>query len=116
MSPQTKLAMRRVAIRWARKLLDFLYESLDGRLHAQEVRLREDAATQNDLCARKSAGPSVAGKLTANPERRAAFPGRAQTEIFTEWEARRSGVAVISKKQARRHRIGAAAFDLRCSQ
>jgi hypothetical protein len=113
MSPQTKLALRRVAIRWARKLLDFL----DDRLHAEEVRLREDAATRNDLCARKSAGPSVAGKLTANPERRAAFPGRAQTETFTEWEARRSGVAVISKKEARRRqRPTASVFDLRFSQ
>ena len=42
MKAETKLAVRRVAIRWARKLLDFLYESLDGRLHAEEVRLRDD--------------------------------------------------------------------------
>jgi hypothetical protein len=38
MKPETKLAIRRFAVRWMRKLLDVL----DDRLHAAEVRLRED--------------------------------------------------------------------------
>ena len=38
MSPQTKLALRRFTLRWLRYFLDWC----DERLHAAEVRLRED--------------------------------------------------------------------------
>lgn len=38
MKPETKLTIRRFAVRWMRKLLDVW----DDRLHAAEVRLRED--------------------------------------------------------------------------
>jgi hypothetical protein len=47
------------------------------------------------------------------------FPQRGHAEdrpgeTFQQWEARRSGVAVISKKEARRRRgVSARAFDLR---
>jgi hypothetical protein len=112
MKPGTKLALRRFAIRWARKLLDFLYESLDGRLHAEEVSLREHLE-QLGSCSRSSA-QAPAQRADRARVLRAPAP-IVHAETFMQWEARKSGVAVVSKKEARRQRTSAAGFDLRFS-
>jgi hypothetical protein len=106
MSPTTKLALRRFALRWLRKLVDVA----DDRLHAAEVQLRNDLSGRNQVPAKAA---SICGEnrdlktcLTEHPVR---------PENYIQWEARRSGVAPISKKTARRQRqrMTAAAFDLR---
>ena len=116
MQAKTKLALRRFGLRCARKLLDFL----DDRLHAAEVRLREDLAShvvsvQQSL----SLGHSVMGASKPSPARGEETGSMGRRRVsFAEWEMRRSGVAVISKKEARRQRqrLSAAAFDLRFAQ
>jgi hypothetical protein len=108
MSPATKLALRRFALRWLRKIIDVA----DDRLHAAEVSLRNDLSGCKEVpipvasCDRETANARTC--LTSEAVR----PG---SETFIEWEARRSGVAPVSKKavRKRRERAGAAAFDLR---
>jgi len=117
MSPATKafidrvdaalwLIVRRLALRWLRKLVD----AADDRLHAAEVSLR------NDLSARNEAPKPVATRI-GDAEQSQDMPHRAsgRAESFIEWEARRSGIAPISKKAARRRRerMTAAAFDVK---
>jgi hypothetical protein len=128
MTPKTKLAIRRVAIRWTRKLLDFLYESLDGRLHAEEVRLR-------DAIEIKRANVSRQGQLGANgvPVHlpvEPASPARAQghslpggvqgyDEFLHDRVQRRASLGGEPQRAAqtktRRRACTATAFDLRFS-
>jgi hypothetical protein len=116
MSPETKqrikFALRRFALRWLRKLVDVA----DDRLHAAEVKLREEIASRNDTVPVRVTAAGCTTGSTESPFRSAygsAAPAR--TESFRQWEARRSGVAPVSKKAARRRheRGGAQAFDLR---
>jgi hypothetical protein len=107
------LIVRRWTIRQLRKLVDVA----DDRLHAIEVKLREEIASRNDSV---PARVSAAGCTTGSSESpfRGAYESAApvrKSENFQQWEARRSGVAPVSKKEARkrRERAGAAAFDLR---
>ena len=123
MKPETKLTIRRWSIRQLRKLLDFL----DDRLHAAEVRLREDIAGTlvrheehhssrvGSTPTPRSSSPAVA--FHAPPARAKASCGTSCTagESFQQWEARRSGVAPVRKKSARRRGMPARAFDLRFS-
>ena len=105
MKPETKLALRRFAIRWLRKLVDVA----DDRLHTAEVKLREDIS--NGTLDHRADAVGV-----SDISDRSALPRQArQKENFLEWEARRSGVAPVSKKVARkrRERMTAAAFDLK---
>ena len=111
MKPETKLAVRWWTIRKRRLLFDFL----DDRLHAAEVRLRDELAGQR---------AGHAGETRSQGESRGSLPEKsadvpavrlAHRETFTEWEARRSGVAPVSKKAARRRGMPAHAFDLRFS-
>lgn len=99
MKPKTKLALKRWTIRKLRLLFDFL----EDRLHTAEVSLRSEIAGTT---------PTASGNTLPAMLPGAATPA-AHKNSFTEWEARCSGVAVISKKQARRTRTGAVAFDQR---
>lgn len=106
MSAQTKqrikLALRRFALRWLRKLVDMA----DDRLHGAEVKLRNDLS---DL--RERQHPSRAVSRTEDMLHQAKDE-RPESETYLEWETRRSGVAIVSKKQARRRRqLSAADFD-----
>jgi hypothetical protein len=115
MNPKVKLFLRRLTLRWLRKLVDLA----DDRLHAAEVRLRAALANRNPVV---DAPHGINGSATTEPlasrgdaQEAAAPVHRRQSESFQQWEARRSGVAPVSKKEARkrRERAGAAAFDLR---
>ena len=112
MSPQTKLTIRRFTLRWLRKLVDVA----DDRLHSTELALREEIASVG--AARSAADGKLPGQNSANA-RFCAQPGDSQAgkETFLQWEARRSGVAPVSKKatRQRRERLTAAGFDLRYS-
>jgi hypothetical protein len=107
MTPATKLALRRFTLRWLRKLVDVA----DDRLHAAEVNLRKEISDGT-----LDRGADVVGVSDLPDSLLLAKPARQrQEEPFLEWEARRSGVAPVSKKAARqrRERQGAATFDLR---
>jgi hypothetical protein len=111
MKAETKLALRRFALRWLRKLVDVA----DDRLHAAEVTLRNDLS---GLSARQHPTLTVHSSedlLHQRTDDKRPEAARPESETFLEWEARRSGVAPVSKKAARqrRERQGAAAFDLR---
>jgi DNA-binding PucR family transcriptional regulator len=118
------LIVRRWTIRQLRKLVDVA----DDRLHATEVRLREEislrvpveparvarserpalpnsSALQND----EFSGDRVSGRLPRSGEQ------ERTGETWQQWEARRSGIAPITKKAARqrRARMTASAFDLK---
>jgi hypothetical protein len=126
-----KLALRRFTLRWLRKLVDVA----DDRLHAAEVKLRGEVAAKNSsdgqgfvtivelnrdaqrpqavdepfLSAQDKAGNCP----TVTDETAQETPIRGTT--FQQWEARRSGIAPITKKAARqrRQRMTASAFDLK---
>jgi hypothetical protein len=105
MKSETKLAIRRWAIRKLRLLFDFL----DDRLHAVEVRMRDELSVQHSPAAIAVAPPARA--KTARQVEQPATAG----ETFEQWEMRRSGVSPVSKKSARRRGMPARAFDLRFS-
>jgi hypothetical protein len=103
MNAQVKLFLRRFTLRWLRKLVDVL----DDRLHAAEVKLREEiAATTVRTEPLIDKGAFVEGSASVPYD---------TPKTFIEWEARRSGVAPVSKKsaRARRERTTATGFDLR---
>jgi len=109
MKPETKLWLRKKALMTLRAII----WHADEWLHRQEVKLR------NDLCACKTCS-EVAAPTSARPrvceDMLHQQPGRARSENFQQWEARRSGIAVVSKKESRRRRqLSASAFDLRFS-
>lgn len=125
MSPATKLAIRRFTLRWLRKLIDVA----DDRLHAAEVSFRKEQENRNSLPGsiprqgvgnaqpRGHASPLAAGETSTgstHPDR-CSPESLPRTENFQQWEARRSGIAPISKKAARRRRerMTASAFDLK---
>jgi len=127
MKPQRKLALRRWTMRKLRKLLDFL----DDRLHAEEMRLREDLCGTAPVSA-KETFPSKAGSTPATRSNspaavHAAQPACAKAsrsqgstatvagESFSQWEMRRSGVTSLPRKSSRRRGLTARAFDLRFS-
>lgn len=123
MKVQTKLALRRFALRWLRKLVDVA----DDRLHAAEVRLRGELSlrvpvessgiTRAEGAALQDSGAvkddefsidRVSGRIprSGEPER--------SGETFSKWEARRSGlVPGLKRKSPRvhRHRTSAKDFD-----
>jgi hypothetical protein len=123
MKDKLKLWLRRWFLRTLIKLVDRAEE----RLQAWQVSLRESlrraAPKQNDANPKRLAAEcssqagtrhhSPAATLVAGETLVARPHGRRET--WSQWEARRSGVAVISKKEARRRRerVTASAFDLR---
>ena len=122
MSPATKafidrvdaalwLIVRRLALRWLRKLVDVA----DDRLHAAEVSFRKEQELRNDIAGEAAAAGVVAGASSKVVHGAPAAAKSIKGESWTEWEARRSGVAPISKKAARRRRerMTAAAFDVK---
>jgi hypothetical protein len=99
------LIVRRWTIRQLRKLVDVA----DDRLHATEVALREEITARTVRTEPLiDNGAFVEGSASA--------PYDTPTS-YAKWEARRSGVAPISKKAARQRRektrMTAAAFDLK---
>jgi hypothetical protein len=93
------LTVRRWAFRQLRKMVD----AADDRLQAAQVKLRTEIAERE---ASSQQGSPVAVSKTLTPLKPAAG------EDFMQWEARRSGVALVTKKSARRrHRLTAAEFD-----
>jgi uncharacterized protein YmfQ (DUF2313 family) len=101
MKERIKLWLRRLALRCLRNLVDVA----DDRLHTAEVKLREDLS-----------GRSLVRVVASTPQQVGSIPApRSKNETFVQWEARRSGVAPVSKKTARRRRerVTASAFDLR---
>jgi len=121
MNAATKLALRRFALRWLRKLVDVA----DDRLHAAEVTLRNDlvetqapaqraerprvlrAPAANEI-AIQTEPPSDGGAVVAGSP---SVPYEAPN-TYAQWEARRSGVATVAKKRRVHHRRSTAAdFD-----
>lgn len=101
MKQQIKLWLRKRAL----MLLGAMVWRLDDWVHRQQVKLREEIEFRSVLpSAPKPAGEVLAGTSHAR-----------QPETFQQWEARKSGVAVISKKEARRRRerVTTSAFDRR---
>jgi hypothetical protein len=96
--------------RWAIRTLIKLVDRAEERLQAWQVSLRNHLSGRDQLLASSA---SLAGKTDQSQDMLHRAPARSET--FLEWEARKSGIAVVSKKEARRRRerTNAAAFDLR---
>lgn len=109
MRERIKLALRRWAIRRLIKLVDRAEEWL------QEVQVK----LRNDLVSARVSAAGCTSAVSQQREFRVASPrcedsAAPARNVYAEWEARRSGVAVISKKQARQRRHATAAdFDRR---
>jgi hypothetical protein len=114
MSPATKLWLRKRAL----MLLRAIVWRVDDWLHRQEVALRDELVLQNAVHGHREVAGRAELRKAASPARSFGADSSKSTErpvhqeTFQQWEARRSGVAVISKKSARR-RMTAAAFDAR---
>jgi hypothetical protein len=108
MKPETKLWLRKKTL----MVLRAIVWHVDEWLHRQEVALR------NDLCGRKTCietAASVSERPISSGHASPTKTGRPQGETVLQWEARKSGIAVISKKDARRRRERptSTAFDRR---
>jgi hypothetical protein len=105
MKDKIKLWLRRWAIRQLIKLVD----GAEERLQRWQVSLREKIAPK-PLAAEDQALPRHHSPVDRTP-----LPAG---ETFLQWEARKSGVAPVSKKVARRRRerMTAAAFDLKFAE
>lgn len=107
MKPETKLWLRKKAL----MVLRAIVWHADEWLHRQEVALREDLSGRHQVS--ELAAPSIE-KTDQSQDMPHRAPGRSET--FMQWEARKSGIAVVSKKDTRRRRaMTASAFDLRFS-
>jgi hypothetical protein len=104
MSPQRKLALRRFALRWLRKLFDWL----EDRLHTEEIKLRNDLSGRHQVSV---AAASLTEKTDQSQDMLHRAPGRPET--FLQWEARRSGVSVKTKLNKKGRHLTAREFDLR---
>lgn len=103
---------KRKFVLWLRKrglmLLSAMVWHLDDWVHRQQVKLR------NELSDAVPLRPAPAILRAGSEPDRAAARARVHFENFEQWEARKSGVAVISKKEARRRgRLTVAEFDRR---
>jgi len=102
MKPEIKLWLRKKTLMAMRSLL----WHADEWLHAREVKLRKELDFRR---AEATPVPAAAGLPTVERSK-----PRRQPESFQQWEARRSGIAIVSKKEARRRRhTSASAFDSR---
>jgi hypothetical protein len=110
MKPETKLWLRKKTLMALRALL----WRADEWLHRQEVALREDLSGRDQVSAKAA---SEAEKTDPSQDMLHRAPARPGSETFREWEARKSGIALVTKKEARRRRerVTASAFDLRFS-
>jgi hypothetical protein len=121
MTPQTKLALRRFALRWLRKLVDLI----DEELYIAEVNLRQEIENQAvaplraQLVAdgRNGTSDALVRRAIADQEATTQEPmvdqtkRRSQPESFLEWEARRSGFTLKVKRHHRRRRTRSSAAD-----
>ncbi len=119
MNAATKLALRRFALRWLRKLVDVA----DDRLHAAEVTLRNDLAEMQAPAQRaeradvlRAVAPTT---IRTEPlidkgafvEGSPSVPYEAPS-TYMQWEARRSGITPkVKTHRRRRARSSAADFD-----
>lgn len=124
MKPETKRALKK----WALMTLRSILWRVDEWLHRQEVKFREqllEESTKNVGRIRSASAIGCPGEssranvrmprsfsLPTGEHERMALQATSR-ETFAQWEARKSGVAVITKKQARRRRATAGDFDLR---
>ena len=106
MTAQTKIALRRFALRWLRKLVDLA----DDRLHAAEVRFREQPKISCRKQVPRTVAQTVQGKRRSSEDMPHQLARRQET--FQQWEARRSGIAPIIKRSSRRG-MTASEFDRR---
>jgi hypothetical protein len=118
------LIVRRWMIRQLRKLVDVA----DDRLHAAEVTLREEISSKVQVLNEAAGLPREirrVNRIEQSPVR--GFDSSVASndgcrvehlkprEDFQQWEARRSGIAPITKKAARQRRahMTSSAFDLK---
>jgi len=100
-----KLAIRRFTLRWLRKLVDVVEE----RIHAAEVTLRNDLSVRNEALKPAATRIRDAEQSQDMPHR---VSGRAESENFQQWEARRSGIAPkVKTRRVHRRRQTASDFD-----
>lgn len=129
MKAAIKLALRRFTLRWLRKLVDVA----DDRLHAAEVSFRKQQSSSDGQGfvtivewkpEHRGVSETVGEPFRSAPDKASNCPTATDEtaqetpirgESFQQWEARRSGIAPISKKAARhrRERLTASAFDLK---
>lgn len=96
--------------RWAFRQLRKLVDVADDRLQAAQVKLRKEIAETQSL-AQEGYGANACGSTVVRP---IPLPVLEQPagKTYAKWEARKSGVASVTKKSARRHhRLTAAEFD-----
>jgi hypothetical protein len=111
MKPETKVSIRRFALRWLRKLFD----ALEERLHAEEVKLRKELS--NGTLDYRADAVGVSDLAANHPLPRQ----ERQKETFLEWEARKSGIITDGcktrgkSKTLRLKHVTASAFDCRFS-
>ena len=125
MTPETKRRIRLVADRWAlatRRLalrtLRYLFDAIEERLHAAEVRLREEIAGRKGTLVFRQSAPRAASL---------SFAARG-SETLTKWKERRCSaeharfqrlVAGLDSpaplQRLRKRGVPARAFDLRFS-
>lgn len=107
MKQKIKLYLRKRAL----MLLGAIVWRLDDWLHRQQVKLRKEiefrTAARNAVRIPAAVARPTSGHCVPAAQR--------QPETFLQWEARKSGVAVITKKEARhrRDRLTSTAFDRR---
>lgn len=117
MKPETKLKLRK----WALMAMRSVVWTVDEWLHTQELRLREDLEQLGSARGVVTSLPPKprpqfgSGDGAASVKRAGELRAPAPAS-YSEWEARKSGIAVISKKSARRRGMPARAFDLKFSQ
>jgi hypothetical protein len=108
--------------RWAFRQLRKLVDVADDRLQAAQVKLRNELS---DLSGRQHPALTVHSSedmLHQRTDEQRSANARSESELlipyetpnsYAKWEARKSGVAPVTKKSARRvrHRLTAAEFD-----
>lgn len=119
MKIETKLRLQK----WALMALRSIVWHVDEWLHRQEVAYRDSVAGQHPSVQRIDGADARGHASPARPDEQstptlprevtATRPSR-RRETFAQWEARRSGIAAVSKKEARRRRgMPVREFDLR---
>jgi len=111
MKDKLKLWLRRWALRTLIKLVDRAEE----RLQAWQVSLREKLIDLAAGCNSQASPRQRAGGMPLSTRETLVARTNGRTETWSQWEARKSGVAPIETKRYRVHhrRRGAADFDAR---
>jgi|ERR1051326_1606319 hypothetical protein len=107
MKTETKLRLRK----WALMTLRAIVWRVDEWLHAQEVKYRKDLHVPGGRVTPLQT--AIARKRPTATDETAREKPPVRGESFEAWEARRSGIAVVSKKSVRRRGMPVREFDLR---